>query len=166
MGTRYCAQNCPWKVRVFNWFTYEFAEPLNWQLNPDVTVREKGVMEKCTFCVQRIHEAERTASAEGRLVRDGDVTPACVQTCPSEVFVFGDMSDPQSAVAQAAHSHRGYRTLSELNTQPAIIYLGKVTLDPVQNGGHAVWPAGAAGGAGHGAGATNHEAGQAQQGGH
>ena len=166
VGTRYCAQNCPWKVRVFNWFTYEFAEPLNWQLNPDVTVREKGVMEKCTFCVQRIHEAERTASAEGRLVRDGDVTPACVQTCPSEVFVFGDMSDPQSAVAQAAHSHRGYRTLSELNTQPAIIYLGKVTLDPVQNGGHAVWPAGAGGGAGHGAGATNHEAGQAQQGGH
>ncbi|HLM67887.1 MAG TPA: molybdopterin dinucleotide binding domain-containing protein, partial [Longimicrobium sp.] len=76
VGTRYCAQNCPWKVRVFNWFTYEFAEPMNWQLNPDVTVREKGVMEKCTFCVQRIHEAERSASAEQRPVLDGEVTPA------------------------------------------------------------------------------------------
>jgi Fe-S-cluster-containing dehydrogenase component len=136
VGTRYCANNCPWKVRVFNWFTYEFAEPLNWQLNPDVTVREKGVMEKCTFCVQRIHEAERRAASEMRDARDGEVVPACVQTCPSEVFAFGDITDPESAVAQAARSNRGYRTFEELNTHPAIVYLKKVTLNEPQNGGH------------------------------
>jgi len=167
VGTRYCAQNCPWKVRVFNWFTYEFAEPMNWQLNPDVTVREKGVMEKCTFCVQRIHEAERNASVQMREVRDGEVTPACVQTCPTEVFVFGNIADPQSAVAQAAHSHRGYRALGELNTQTAIVYLSKVTLHEPRNGGHAAWPAAAGGGTEHmPQGGQNHEAGQAQQGGH
>ena len=136
VGTRYCAQNCPWKVRVFNWFTYEFAEPLNWQLNPDVTVREKGVMEKCTFCVQRIHETERNAASEMRPVRDGEVVPACVQTCPTEVFVFGNFSDRESAVSQAARTNRGYRALGELNTQPAIVYLSKVTLHTPNNGGH------------------------------
>ncbi|HEX6367310.1 MAG TPA: molybdopterin dinucleotide binding domain-containing protein [Longimicrobium sp.] len=136
VGTRYCAQNCPWKVRVFNWFTYEFAEPLNWQLNPDVTVREKGVMEKCTFCVQRIHETERNAAAEMRPVRDGEVVPACVQTCPTEVFVFGNFSDKDSAVSHAARTNRGYRALGELNTQPAIVYLSKVTLHEPVNGGH------------------------------
>jgi molybdopterin-containing oxidoreductase family iron-sulfur binding subunit len=136
VGTRYCAQNCPWKVRVFNWFTYEFAEPLNWQLNPDVTVREKGVMEKCTFCVQRIHETERNAAAEMRPVRDGEVVPACVQTCPTEVFVFGNFSDKNSAVSQAARTNRGYRALGELNTQPAIVYLSKVTVHEPRNGGH------------------------------
>jgi anaerobic selenocysteine-containing dehydrogenase/Fe-S-cluster-containing dehydrogenase component len=128
VGTRYCANNCPYKVRVFNWFTYEFAEPLTWQLNPDVTVREKGVMEKCTFCIQRIHEAERNAAVEGREIRDGEVTTACAQVCPTEVFVFGNINDPQSAVAKAATSNRGYRALGELNTQPAIVYLKKVTL--------------------------------------
>lgn len=129
VGTRYCANNCPYSVRVFNWFSYEFEQPLNWQLNPDVTVRDKGVMEKCTFCVQRIHEAERSANMQDRPVEDGDVTPACVQTCPSEVFVFGNMADPESRVSQAARSHRGYRGLEEINTQPAIVYLQKVTLD-------------------------------------
>jgi molybdopterin-containing oxidoreductase family iron-sulfur binding subunit len=136
VGTRYCANNCPYKVRVFNWFTYDFAEPLNWQLNPDVTVREKGVMEKCTFCVQRIHEVERHANVENRPVRDGEVVPACVQTCPTEVFVFGNIQDPNSAVAQAATSNRGYRALGELNTQPAIVYLSKVTLEEPRRGGH------------------------------
>jgi anaerobic selenocysteine-containing dehydrogenase/Fe-S-cluster-containing dehydrogenase component len=135
VGTRYCANNCPWKVRVFNWFTYEFAEPLNWQLNPDVTVREKGVMEKCTFCVQRIHEAGRRAAAEMREVRDGEVVPACVQTCPTQVFAFGDMSDPESEVVQAARTNRSYRTFEVLNTHPAIVYLKKVTLkDDPENG--------------------------------
>ncbi|HET7321245.1 MAG TPA: molybdopterin dinucleotide binding domain-containing protein [Longimicrobiaceae bacterium] len=128
VGTRYCANNCPYKVRYFNWWTYEFAEPLNWQLNPDVTVREKGVMEKCTFCVQRIREAERTAQSENRPIKDGEVVPACVQTCPTEVFVFGNIQDPNSKVAQAARSVRSYRVLEELNTQPAIVYLKRVTL--------------------------------------
>ena len=149
VGTRYCANNCPWKVRVFNWFTYEFAAPLNWQLNPDVTVREKGVMEKCTFCVQRIHEAERGAAAQMRPVRDGEVVPACVQTCPSEVFVFGNIADPDTAVAHAARSNRGYRALGELNTHPAIVYLKKVTLHEPLNGGHEAPPAAAGGGTEH-----------------
>ena len=142
VGTRYCANNCPWKVRVFNWFTYEFAEPLNWQLNPDVALREKGVMEKCTFCVQRIREAERDAATENRLARDGEVIPACVQTCPTEVFVFGNIADPKSAVAQASRSNRSYRTLEVLNTQPAIVYLKKVTLAEPARTGHEA-PAGA-----------------------
>jgi anaerobic selenocysteine-containing dehydrogenase/Fe-S-cluster-containing dehydrogenase component len=167
VGTRYCAQNCPWKVRVFNWFTYEFAEPLNWQLNPDVTVREKGVMEKCTFCVQRIHEGERNAAAERRAVRDGEITPACVQTCPTEVFVFGNIADPRSAVAQAARSNRGYRALGELNTHTAIIYLKKVTLHEPRNGGHEAEPASMGGGTEHTPqGGQSHEAAPAQQGGH
>ena len=138
VGTRYCANNCPYKVRYFNWWTYDFPEPMNWQLNPDVTVREKGVMEKCTFCVQRIREGEQTAALENRPVRDGEVVPACVQTCPTEVFVFGNIADPESAVARAARSVRGYRALEEVNTQSAIVYLKKVTLhEPVQGGHHA-----------------------------
>ncbi|MBA2671222.1 MAG: 4Fe-4S dicluster domain-containing protein, partial [Gemmatimonadetes bacterium] len=143
VGTRYCANNCPWKVRYFNWFTYEFAEPLNWQLNPDVTVREKGVMEKCTFCVQRIREGEHRAALEDRPLRDGEVVPACVQTCPTEVFVFGNFADPESAVSQAARTNRSYRSLSLLNTQPAIVYLQKVTLHEPARTGHEA-PAGAA----------------------
>jgi molybdopterin-containing oxidoreductase family iron-sulfur binding subunit len=129
VGTRYCANNCPWKVRVFNWFTYEFAEPLHLQLNPDVTVREKGVMEKCSFCVQRIHEKERQANQENRRVRDGEVVPACVQACPTEVFAFGNYQDPESAVSKIAKTNRSYRSLGELNTKPAIVYLKKVTWD-------------------------------------
>ncbi len=136
VGTRYCANNCPWKVRVFNWFTYQFDTPLNWQLNPDVVVRDKGVMEKCTFCIQRIHEARRNAALETRDLRDGEVVPACVQTCPTEVFVFGNIRDPDSAVAHAARTNRGYRTLGELNTQPAIVYLQKVTLHEPLNSSH------------------------------
>ncbi|HEX6746246.1 MAG TPA: 4Fe-4S dicluster domain-containing protein [Longimicrobium sp.] len=136
VGTRYCANNCPYKVRVFNWFTYEFAEPMNWQLNPDVTVREKGVMEKCTFCVQRIHEGERRAAVEGRHVRDGEIVPACAQVCPTEVFTFGNIRDTNSAVARASTSNRGFRALEELNTQTAIVYLKKVTLHQPRNTSH------------------------------
>ena len=126
VGTRYCANNCPYKVRYFNWFSYEWPEPLNWQLNPDVTVREKGVMEKCTFCVQRIREAQHTARLEGRDVSDGEIVPACAQTCPGEAIVFGNIKDPNSRVARLAASGRGYRVLEELNTQPGIVYLKKV----------------------------------------
>jgi anaerobic selenocysteine-containing dehydrogenase/Fe-S-cluster-containing dehydrogenase component len=137
VGTRYCANNCPYKVRVFNWFTYEYQAPLNWQLNPDVTVREKGVMEKCTFCVQRIHQVQRDAARTERQIQDGEIAPACVQTCPTEVFVFGNIKDPTSAVARAARSHRSYRVLEEINTQPAIVYLQKVTLhEPARGAGH------------------------------
>jgi molybdopterin-containing oxidoreductase family iron-sulfur binding subunit len=136
VGTRYCANNCPFKVRVFNWFTYKFDEPLNLQLNPDVAVREKGVMEKCTFCVQRIREKSRGAALENRAVNDGEIVPACVQTCPTEVFVFGNIQDPESQVSQAARSVRGYRALEEINVQPSIVYLSKVTLEEPARGGH------------------------------
>jgi molybdopterin-containing oxidoreductase family iron-sulfur binding subunit len=127
VGTRYCANNCPYKVRSFNWFTYEFPTPLNWRLNPDVTVREKGVMEKCTFCVQRIRGAQNAARLADRTVQDGDIVPACAQTCPSEAIVFGDLNDPRSRVHQLAQDPRGYHVLQRLNTKPGITYLARVT---------------------------------------
>jgi molybdopterin-containing oxidoreductase family iron-sulfur binding subunit len=132
VGTRYCANNCPYKVRYFNWYTWEWPEPLNWQLNPDVTVREKGVMEKCTFCVQRIRDAEHRARLEGRSVPDGEIVPACAQTCPGEAIVFGNIKDPNSRVARIAASGRGYRVLEELNTQSGIVYLQQVLPEGVE----------------------------------
>ncbi|MGH7475712.1 MAG: 4Fe-4S dicluster domain-containing protein [Longimicrobiales bacterium] len=126
VGTRYCANNCPYKVRYMNYFTYEWPEPLNWQLNPDVTVREKGVMEKCTFCVQRIRDAEQQARVAGRGVSDGEIVPACAQTCPGDAIVFGNIKDENSRVARIAASGRGYRVLEHSNTQSAITYLRKV----------------------------------------
>ncbi|MBI4409245.1 MAG: 4Fe-4S dicluster domain-containing protein, partial [Gemmatimonadetes bacterium] len=132
VGTRYCANNCPYKVRYFNWYTWEFTEPLHWQLNPDVAVREKGVMEKCTFCVQRIRDAENRARFEERTVRDGEIVPACAQTCPGEAIVFGNVKDPNSRVARLAASGRGYRVLEELNTQSAITYLKRVVAEAAE----------------------------------
>jgi anaerobic selenocysteine-containing dehydrogenase/Fe-S-cluster-containing dehydrogenase component len=129
VGTRYCANNCSYKVRYFNWYTYEWPEPLNWQLNPDVTVREKGVMEKCTFCVQRIRDAQNNARLEDRGVMDGEITTACAQTCPGDAIVFGNIKDPNSRVARVAASGRGYRVLEELNTQPGVMYLKKVLVE-------------------------------------
>ncbi|HMH83091.1 MAG TPA: molybdopterin-dependent oxidoreductase [Gemmatimonadales bacterium] len=134
VGTRYCANNCPYKVRYFNWYNYaepggeweSWPDPLNMLLNPDVTVREKGVMEKCTFCVQRIRGAQNRARLEDRNVQDGDITPACAQACPSEAIVFGDLHDKTSRVAALAQDPRGYHVLAGLNTQPAITYLAKV----------------------------------------
>lgn len=126
VGTRYCGNNCPYKVRRFNWFNYEWPAPLHMQLNPDVSVRTKGVMEKCTFCVQRIREAKDIARDENRKVRDGDVTPACAQTCPTDAIVFGDLKDPGSRVSQLNLDPRGYRVLEDLNTQSAITYMAEV----------------------------------------
>jgi molybdopterin-containing oxidoreductase family iron-sulfur binding subunit len=129
VGTRYCANNCPYKVRVFNWFSAEWPEPLNWQLNPDVSVREKGVMEKCTFCVQRIREAQNQARVEDRAVSDGEIVPACAQTCPGDAIVFGNVADPNARVSRVAASGRGYRVLEHINTQSAITYLKRVALE-------------------------------------
>jgi molybdopterin-containing oxidoreductase family iron-sulfur binding subunit len=126
VGTRYCSNNCPYKVRRFNWFQAEFPDPLHLQLNPDVTVRSLGVMEKCTFCVQRIQEGKDRAKDEKRPVRDGDVVPACAQTCPGQAIVFGDLNDPGSRVSQLARDPRGYRIFDGLNTRPAVTYLKKV----------------------------------------
>lgn len=127
VGTRYCSNNCPYKVRRFNWYDYELPEPLNWQLNPDVTKRTVGIMEKCTFCVQRIVEARDTAKDEGRFVRDGEVKPACVQSCPTEALAFGNLKDKQSRVSKLRQSGRAYKVLDYyINTQPAVSYLERV----------------------------------------
>ena len=132
VGTRYCSNNCPYKVRRFNWFTVERPEPLNLQLNPDVTVREVGVMEKCTFCVQRIRHAELAAKETQREIRDGEVVPACAQTCPTRAMVFGDLDDPNSEVSRTIKSPRSYHVLEELNTKPAVTYLKKIKPGPVE----------------------------------
>jgi len=125
VGTRYCSNNCPYKVRTFNWRDAKFERPLDMQLNPDVTVRSRGVMEKCTFCVQRIRFAENQARGEGRPVRDGEVIPACAQSCPAQAITFGDANDPSSRVNRVARSRRAFGALEELGTLPAITYLAR-----------------------------------------
>ncbi len=126
VGTRYCSNNCPYKVRRFNWSQAEWPEPLHLQLNPDVTVREAGVMEKCTFCVQRIQEGKDRAKDENRPVRDGEITPACAQTCPTQAIRFGNLEDPHSVVSQHHQDLRAYTILEHLNTKPAVTYLKRV----------------------------------------
>jgi Fe-S-cluster-containing dehydrogenase component/anaerobic selenocysteine-containing dehydrogenase len=128
IGTRDCGNNCPYKVRRFNWADYRFRTPLNVQLNPEVTVRARGVMEKCTFCVQRIKNAEFRASVEFRKLRDGEVLPACVQSCPAKVYTFGDLLDPDSKVSKMFGNPRRYQLLKELNTKPAVVYLKKIVI--------------------------------------
>lgn len=130
IGTRSCAVYCPYEVRYFNYNDHHWDPPLDQQLNPDVTVREKGVMEKCTFCIQRIRQAKDLAKDDGRRrVRDGEVQPACVQACPAEALVFGDRKDTASRVSASMSDPRAYRVLDELNTRPSVIYLKKVTAD-------------------------------------
>jgi molybdopterin-containing oxidoreductase family iron-sulfur binding subunit len=127
VGTRYCGNNCPYHVRRFNWFNYEFPSPLEVQLNPDVTVRQLGVMEKCTMCVQRIVAGKDRARDEKRAVRDGDILTACQQTCPTSAITFGNIKDPQSAAAKQREAPRAYEVLDELGTRPSVSYLKKVT---------------------------------------
>jgi len=154
IGSRYCSANCPYKVRYFNWYNYPeqenaWPEPLPMQLNPDLTVRTKGVMEKCTFCVQRLTDARDAARDEGRPIRDGEVLTACAQSCPTSAITFGNLSDPHSQVAQkwrlqrveldkdrqlkdADGSHpglRGYRIFEDLRPYPSVMYLERVRDD-------------------------------------
>ncbi|NIM19091.1 MAG: 4Fe-4S dicluster domain-containing protein [Candidatus Latescibacteria bacterium] len=125
VGTRYCSNNCPYKVRRFNWFDHDRPKPLDRMVNPDVSTRDRGVMEKCTFCVQRIRGAKDAAKDEGRKVRDGEVIPACAQSCPTQAIVFGNILDPNATVYKWAHSDRAYRTFDHLGTGPGVYYLSK-----------------------------------------
>ena len=126
VGTRYCGNNCPYHVRRFNWWNHEFPEPLHVQLNPDVTVRQLGVMEKCTMCVQRIMAGKDRARDERRRVRDGDIVTACQQTCPTRAITFGDLKDDKSEVSRLERSPRAYDVLDEIGTRPSLTYLKKV----------------------------------------
>jgi molybdopterin-containing oxidoreductase family iron-sulfur binding subunit len=124
VGTRYCANNCPYKVRRFNWFAYAHDDHLqNLALNPDVTVRSRGVMEKCTFCVQRIQDVRLEARRRGEVLREGDVQTACQQSCPAQAIVFGDLNDRRSQVVQQRQDPRHYHVLEELNIGPSVGYL-------------------------------------------
>ncbi len=140
VGTRYCSNNCPYKVRRFNWlehwnehnllgdsaYTFKATPPRNLGLNPDVTVRSRGVMEKCNFCASRVAETKITAKNQGRTLRDGEVKSACQQTCPSDAIVFGNVNDPESKVAKLLKDPRSYKLLEYLNIGPAVSYLSRV----------------------------------------
>jgi molybdopterin-containing oxidoreductase family iron-sulfur binding subunit len=129
VGTRYCSNNCPYKVRRFNFLQFQDFETPSLKLmrNPNVTVRSRGVMEKCTYCVQRINAAKIEAEKENRSIRDGEIQTACQQACPTQAIVFGNINDTSSRVAKLKAEHSSYGLLAGLNTHPRTNYLAKVT---------------------------------------
>lgn len=125
IGCRYCTTACPYTVRHFNWKRPEWPRPMEQALSPDVSVRPKGVVEKCTFCHHRLQRAKDKARMAGATLREGDYVPACVESCPAEAMVFGDLDDPSSAVTRLSQSPRAFRLLEDLGTEPKVIYLSK-----------------------------------------
>ncbi|PYU29016.1 MAG: 4Fe-4S ferredoxin, partial [Acidobacteria bacterium] len=134
IGARFCANACPYTVRFLNFFNPQWEKPLHLQLNPDVSVRSVGIMEKCTFCVQRIRAAEIQAESEKRDLKDGEFNPACVQSCAPKAMVFGDLNDPNSEVSRLARSNRSTKLLAELGTKPNVNYLQRDSWQDGKNG--------------------------------
>ena len=129
VGTRYCANGCPYIVRFFNYWEPVWPESLRNHLNPDVTIRSRGIMEKCSFCVHRIRRGVRKADSEGRPLNDGEIQTACQEACPTDALVFGDVKDPNSKVSQLKNSDRYYTLLPNLGTSPNVFYLAKIDED-------------------------------------
>ncbi len=123
IGCRYCTNACPYSVKTFNWFDPKWEDGTERRLNPDVSTRPRGVVEKCTFCHHRRQKAREQARAEGRPMRPGDYVPACVETCPTRAMTFGDLDDPTSEVSRLAAGPRAFRMKEELGTKPKVIYL-------------------------------------------
>jgi molybdopterin-containing oxidoreductase family iron-sulfur binding subunit len=128
IGTRYCMNNCPYKVRRFNYLAYQghVHELQRMQFNPNVSVRMRGVMEKCTYCVQRIQAARITSRNEGRRIRDGEIVTACAQACPSRAISFGDLNNGDAVATRWAHLDRTYKLLADVGTQPRTTFVGKI----------------------------------------
>lgn len=129
IGCRFCMAACPYTVKYFNWYKYEVPETMRRACNPDVSVRQKGVVEKCTFCHHRLMKAKDQARSAGRAFKAEEYVPACVEVCPARAIIFGDLEDPDSEVAGLARSPRAFRLLEELGTEPKVYYLKEETFE-------------------------------------
>ena len=126
VGTRYCANGCPYIVRFFNYWEPIWPEEMRNHLNPDVTVRSRGIMEKCSFCIQRVRRGARKAKEENRELKDGDITTACQDACPTQAITFGDLNDQESKVSKLSKDDRSYTLMPQFNTDPNVIYLASI----------------------------------------
>jgi molybdopterin-containing oxidoreductase family iron-sulfur binding subunit len=129
IGCRYCQVACPYTVKFFNWNEPEWPKEMRKALNPDVSVRPAGVVEKCTFCVHRLQNAKEQAAVEDRELEEGDYVPACVESCPANAMYFGDLDNPKHEVSRLKRSHRAFRVMEDLGTEPKVFYLSEVEIE-------------------------------------